>query len=215
MKFFIDTANIDEIKEIASWGVLAGVTTNPSLISKESGKDFKTLITEITGIVDGAISAEVVSTDAAGMIKEGREYAKWHPNIVVKIPTIPEGLKAIAVLSKEGIKINATLIFSPAQALLVARAGATYCSPFLGRMEDIGEDGIQLVSDIVAIFETHDLDTQVIAASIRSVKHVTDAALVGSHVATIPYKVFKQMIKHQLTDAGLEKFLADWNKTKK
>lgn len=210
MKLFLDTANLDEIREAASWGVICGVTTNPSLIAKEGKVDFKDIIAQILAMVDGPISAEVVSTEAAGMVKEGIEYSAWHPNVVVKLPTTPEGLKAISQLSKKGIKTNATLIFSATQALLVARAGATYCSPFLGRIDDIGESGIEIVSQIVDIYRTHGLKTEVIAASIRSLQHVIDSALAGADIATIPYKVLTQMVKHPLTDAGLAKFLKDW-----
>lgn len=209
MKFFIDTANIDEIKEVNAWGILAGVTTNPSLIAKE-GRDFRQVIDEITSIVPGPVSAEVVATDAEGMIREGEEYAAWADNVVIKVPMTAEGLKATRALSDKGIKTNVTLIFSANQALMAARAGATYVSPFLGRLDDISFDGMQLVSDIVDIFLTHDIDTEIIAASIRHPMHVAEAAAVGAHIATIPYKVFQQMLKHPLTDSGIERFLADW-----
>ncbi len=209
MKLFIDTANVDEIREIASWGVVAGVTTNPSLIAKE-GRDFKEVVQEICTIVDGPISAEVVSMDAEGMVKEAVELAAWHENIVIKVPMTDEGLKATAVLSKKGIKTNLTLIFSPQQALLCARAGASYVSPFVGRLDDIGHDGMQLVADIAEVFDLHGIDTEIIAASVRNPSHVMDAARVGAHIATIPYGVFKQMLKHPLTASGIERFLKDW-----
>ena len=209
MKLFLDTANIDEIREVNSWGVICGVTTNPSLIAKE-GRDFKEVINTICDIVDGPISAEVVSTEAAGMIKEAREYAAWHPNVIIKVPMTIDGLKATKVLSSEGIKTNLTLIFSPAQALLCARAGATYVSPFLGRLDDIGHEGMTLVRDIADIFAIHDLSTEIIAASIRSPLHVIEAAKAGSDIATVPYKVMIQMTKHPLTDNGIERFMADW-----
>lgn len=210
LKLFIDTANIDEIKEINQWGVICGVTTNPSLIAKE-GRDFKEVVKEITSIVDGPISAEVISLDTNGMLKEARELAKIHPNIVVKIPMNKEGLKAVKILSQEGIKTNVTLIFSPTQALLAARAGATYVSPFVGRLDDISNEGLYIVEDIVQIFKLHNIKTQIIAASIRNPIHVLDAAKAGAHIGTIPYNVFIQMIKHPLTDIGIEKFLEDWN----
>ncbi len=209
MKLFLDTANIDEIREVNSWGVICGVTTNPSLIAKE-GRDFKEVINTICEIVDGPISAEVVSMDAEGMVKEAREYAKWHPNVIIKVPMTIDGLKATKILSSEGIKTNLTLIFSPAQALLCARAGATYVSPFLGRLDDIGHEGMTLVRDIADIFAIHDLSTEIIAASIRSPLHVIEAAKAGSDIATVPYKVMIQMTKHPLTDNGIERFMADW-----
>lgn len=213
MYFFIDTANIDEIKEIAKWGILSGVTTNPSLIAKE-GRDFKEVVTEITSIVDGPISAEVNSYDADGMIEEGRELAKIHDNIVVKIPMTEEGLKAIAVLSKEDIKTNCTLIFSVNQALLASSAGATFVSPFVGRIDDIGYEGLDLIRDIMNIFEKNAIETSVIAASIRTLGHVNKCAEAGCDIATVPYKIFKQMLKHPLTDRGIEIFMNDWNKFK-
>lgn len=210
MKLFIDTANIQEIKEVNEWGVICGVTTNPSLIAKE-GRDFKEVIREIADIVDGPISAEVISLEREGMLKEARELAKIHPNIVIKIPMTKEGLKAVKVLSQEGIKTNVTLIFSPNQALLAARAGASYVSPFVGRMDDIGNEGLYIIEDIVRIFDMHNIDTEIIAASIRHPIHVLDAAKAGSHIATIPYSIFIQMLGHPLTDIGIEKFLKDWN----
>ena len=209
MKIFLDTANIDEIKEGASWGIVDGVTTNPSLIAKEK-RDFKQVVKEICDIVDGPISAEVISEDSEGMISEARELVKIHKNIVIKIPMTVEGLKAVSILSKEGIKTNVTLIFSPNQALLAAKAGATYVSPFLGRLDDVGSQGMDLVRTIVEIFFNYDYDTEVIAASIRHPLHVVDAALAGAHIATIPMKVLQQMVKHPLTDKGIESFMNDW-----
>ena len=209
MKLFIDTANIDEIKEINEWGVICGVTTNPSLIAKE-GRDFKEVVKQITDIVDGPISAEVISLDTEGMLKEARELAKIHPNIIIKIPMTKEGLKAVKVLTKEKIKTNVTLIFSANQALLAARAGATYVSPFVGRLDDISNEGINIIEDIVQIFDIHKIDTEIIAASIRHPIHVLDAAKAGAHISTIPYKVFTQMLNHPLTNIGIDKFLKDW-----
>ena len=211
MKFFIDTANVDDIRKANDLGVICGVTTNPSLIAKE-GRDFKEVIKEITGIVDGPISGEVkaTTTDAEGMIKEGREIAAIHPNMVVKIPMTAEGLKAVKVLSKEGIKTNVTLIFTAMQALLAARAGATYVSPFLGRLDDISTDGLDLIEDIVTIFDNYGFDTEIICASIRHPVHVLQCAELGAHIATIPYSVIMQMIKHPLTDAVIEKFKKDY-----
>ena len=214
MKIFIDTANLDQIKEINSWGILDGVTTNPTLVAKE-GCDFETRVRDICQVVDGPISAEAVSMEAEGMIKEARQLSKIHKNIIVKIPMTSEGLKAVKVLSKEGIKTNVTLVFSPNQALLAAKAGATYVSPFVGRLDDISHDGMALVRDIVTIFRNYGFKTQVIAASMRHPVHVTEAALAGAHVATIPYDVLKKMIKHNLTDEGIQKFLKDWEKVPK
>ncbi|MBU5255637.1 fructose-6-phosphate aldolase [Tissierella praeacuta] len=210
MKLFIDTANIDEIKEINEWGVICGVTTNPSLIAKE-GREFKEVVKEIAGIVDGPISAEVISLDKEGMLKEARELAKIHPNIIIKIPMTKEGLKAVKVLDNEGIKTNVTLIFSANQALLAARAGAAYVSPFVGRLDDIGNEGIYIIEDIVEVFNMHNINTEIIAASIRHPIHVLDAAKAGAHISTIPYKVFVQMLTHPLTDSGIDKFLKDWD----
>ncbi|MDY4971002.1 MAG: fructose-6-phosphate aldolase [Lachnospiraceae bacterium] len=211
MKFFIDTANVDDIRKANDMGVICGVTTNPSLIAKE-GRDFKEVIKEITDIVDGPISGEVKATtvDAEGMIREGREIAAIHPNMVVKIPMTVEGLKACKTLSSEGIKTNVTLIFTANQALLAARAGAAYVSPFLGRLDDINVRGVDLISEIAQIFDVAGLDTQIIAASVRNPIHVTDCALAGAHIATVPYKVIEQMTKHPLTDAGIEKFQQDY-----
>lgn len=210
MKIFIDTANVDDIRAANELGVICGVTTNPSLIAKE-GKVFEEVIKEITTIVDGPISAEVVSLDAPNMIKEARELVKIHKNIVIKIPMTADGLKATKVLSAEGIKTNVTLIFSPAQALLAAKAGATYVSPFVGRLNDIASSGMELVSDIAAIFDIHGIPTEIISASIRGPQDVIDSAKAGAHIATIPYKVILQMINHPLTDNGIERFIADWN----
>ena len=211
MKFFIDTANVDDIRKANDMGVICGVTTNPSLIAKE-GRNFGEVIKEITTIVDGPISGEVKATtvDAEGMIKEGREIAAIHPNMVVKIPMTVEGLKAVKVLSAEGIKTNVTLIFSANQALLAARAGATYVSPFLGRLDDISSPGIELIEAIVQIFDNYDIDTEIIAASIRNTVHVTECALAGADIATVPYGVIEQMTKHPLTDQGIVKFQADY-----
>ena len=214
MKIFIDTANLEHIREVNSWGILDGVTTNPTLVSKE-GKGFEGIIKEICSIVDGDISAEAVSMDAEGMVKEARELSKIHDNVVIKIPMTAEGLKAVKTLSTEGIRTNVTLVFSPNQALLAAKAGATYVSPFVGRLDDINHTGMDLVRDIVDIFDIHGFDTQVIAASIRHPLHVTEAALAGAHVATIPYDVLRKMLKHNLTDAGIERFLKDWEKVPK
>ena len=211
MKFFIDTANVDDIRKANDMGVICGVTTNPSLIAKE-GRDFNEVIKEITSIVDGPISGEVKATtvDAEGMIKEGREIAAIHPNMVVKIPMTVEGLKAVKVLSAEGIKCNVTLIFSANQALLAARAGAAYVSPFLGRLDDISQPGIQLIEDIVGIFSNYDIQTEIICASVRNPIHITDCALAGADIATVPYKVIEQMVHLPLTDAGIEKFQKDY-----
>ena len=211
MKFFIDTAKVEDIKAANDMGVICGVTTNPSLIAKE-GRNFNEVIAEIASIVDGPISGEVKATtvDAEGMIAEGREIAKIHPNMVVKIPMTVEGLKAVKVLNSEGIKTNVTLVFSANQALLAARAGATYVSPFLGRLDDISQPGIDLIRQIAEIFEVAGLDTQIIAASIRNPIHVTDCALAGADIATVPYKVIEQMTKHPLTDQGIEKFQKDY-----
>lgn len=211
MKFFVDTANVDEIRKANDMGIICGVTTNPSLIAKE-GCDFNQVIAEIASIVDGPISGEVkaTTTDAEGMIKEGREIAAIHPNMVVKIPMTVEGLKAVKVLHAEGIKTNVTLIFSAAQALLAARAGATYVSPFLGRLDDISMPGIDLINEITEIFMMHDIQTEIIAASIRNPIHVIDCAKAGADIATVPYKVLEQMTKHPLTDQGIVKFQADY-----
>ncbi|MGQ9797876.1 MAG: fructose-6-phosphate aldolase [Ignavibacterium sp.] len=212
MKFFIDTANINEIKEAAALGILDGVTTNPSLVSKE-GKDFRKLLDEILAIVDGPVSAEVISTDYDGILKEARDYASIHHNIVVKVPLIKEGLKAVKTLSAEGIKTNVTLCFSPSQALLAAKAGATYISPFVGRLDDVSTSGMDLISQIVQIYKNYDYKTQVLVASIRHPLHVVEAALMGADVCTMPFNVIDKLFNHPLTDIGLEKFLSDWKKT--
>jgi len=214
MKFFIDTANIAEIKEAASLGILDGVTTNPSLVSKE-GKDFKKLLMEILAIVDRPVSAEVISTDYNGIIKEAKEYSKMHKNIVVKVPLIKEGLKAVKTLSDEGIKTNVTLCFSPSQALLAAKAGATYISPFVGRLDDISHSGMELISQIVQIYKNYDYETQVLVASIRHPLHLVDAALIGADVCTMPFNVIEKLFNHPLTDLGIDKFLSDWKKLNK
>lgn len=210
MKFFIDTANLDQIKEANDLGILAGVTTNPTLVAKE-GVDFHSRLKEITSLVDGSVSAEVVALDAAGMIEEGLELSKIAPNITVKVPMTLEGLKAVKAFSDKGIKTNVTLIFSGVQALLAARAGATYVSPFLGRLDDIGQDGLHLIDEISDIFVVHDIPTEIIAASIRHPIHVSEAARRGAHIATLPSKVIGQLVKHPLTDKGIEQFLSDWN----
>ena len=214
MKLFIDTAITDEIRKANEMGVICGVTTNPSLIAK-SGRDFKEVIEEITSIVDGPISAEVISLNSEEMVKEALELVNIHKNIVIKLPMTEEGLKTTKILSSKGIETNVTLIFSAAQALLAARAGATFVSPFLGRLDDIGMDGMNLIEEIVDIFDIHGIDTEIIAASIRNPIHVTKAARIGAHIATVPYKVIMEMTKHPLTDIGIEKFLKDWEGAKK
>ncbi|HGO9420120.1 fructose-6-phosphate aldolase [Bacillus cereus] len=212
MKFFIDTANVNEIKEANELGVLAGVTTNPSLVAKE-GVDFHERIREICNVVEGPVSAEVISLEADKMIEEGKELAKIAPNVVVKVPMTTEGLKAVKAFSDLGIRTNVTLVFSAVQALLAARAGATYVSPFLGRLDDIGHNGMDLIRQIAEIFAIHGIETEIIAASVRHSVHVTDAALNGAHIATIPANVIASLVKHPLTDQGIEKFIADWEKT--
>jgi transaldolase len=214
MKFFIDTANIDEIKEAHSMGMVDGVTTNPSLIAKE-GRDFEEIIKEICGIVNGPISAEVISMDTEGMVREARELSKIHDNIVVKIPMLVDGLKATRTLAEEGIKTNVTLVFSPLQALMAAKAGATYVSPFIGRLDDISLEGLLLVEQIVEIYSNYAFDTEVIVASIRNPLHVLESALMGADIATIPYSVLGKLAAHPMTDKGLKAFLDDWNKTRK
>ncbi len=209
MKIYLDTGNVKEIAEAARMGILDGVTTNPSLVSKE-GRDFKDLILEICQLVDGPVSAEVVSVEAEAMVKEGRELARIHPNVVVKCPLIPEGLAATKRLADEGIRVNVTLCFSPTQALLAAKAGAWCVSPFIGRLDDISTDGMELIRQIVTIFHNYDFPTQVLVASVRHPQHVVEAALVGGDICTMPYGVFQQLAKHPLTDIGLKKFLADW-----
>lgn len=209
MKFFIDTANLDDIKEAAAMGVLDGVTTNPSLMAKEGITDVTAHYEAICNIVDGDVSAEVISTDYEGIVKEGRELVKIHPNITVKIPMIKDGVKAIRTLSDEGIKINTTLIFSPVQALVAAKAGTKYVSPFIGRLDDIGHEGMELIEQIRTVFDNYAMETQILAASVRHVNHLLNCILIGADVATMPLKVIEQMLKHPLTDIGLEKFLAD------
>jgi len=209
MKFYLDTANVKEIQEAASLGLLDGVTTNPSLVAKE-GRSFKEMLVEICNIVDGPISAEVVSVEADAMVKEGKELAKIHKNIVVKVPLIAEGLKATKRLAAEGIKVNVTLCFSPTQALLAAKAGAWCVSPFIGRLDDISSNGMELIRQILTIYNNYDYKTFVLVASVRHPQHVVEAALAGGHICTMPFSIYQQMIKHPLTDIGLKKFLADW-----
>jgi transaldolase len=212
MKFFIDTANLKEIKEANELGLIDGVTTNPSLVAKEGKVDFKKHLAKICEMVDGDISAEVTSLDAEGMLKEGREFAKVAPNVVVKCPLTLDGLKATRIFREEGTKVNVTLCFSAAQALLAAKAGASYISPFVGRLDDIGQNGMSLIADIVQIYDNYNFDTQVLVASVRHPMHIVESALLGAHVATIPFKVIQQLVKHPLTDKGLESFLSDWKK---
>jgi transaldolase len=214
MKFFIDTANLDEIREVHELGLLSGVTTNPSLVAKEQGVSFHDRIREIAALVPGSVSAEVISLDAEGMIREGKELAALATNITVKVPMTPDGIKACHAFSKAGIKTNVTLIFNANQALLAARAGATYVSPFLGRLDDIGQNGLELITQVADIFAVHGLETEIIAASIRNPIHVTEAALRGAHIATIPYKVLIGLFHHPLTDKGIEGFLKDWSNRK-
>ena len=211
MKLFLDTAEFDEIKQGVDWGVVDGVTTNPSLVAKE-GRDFKDILRDITRIVNGPISAEVVSTDAAGILREAYDLAKVHENIVVKVPMIKEGMKALRQLSRDGIRTNVTLVFNPNQALIAAKLGATYVSPFVGRFDDVSEVGMSLIVDLVRIFKNYGFGTQILVASCRSPLHIREAALLGAHVATMPYKVLEQLLKHPLTDIGLERFLKDWEK---
>ena len=214
MKFFLDTANVNEIRQAAELGIIAGVTTNPSLVAKEGG-DFHAMLREIVTIVDGPISAEVISLDAKGMVEEGEVLAKIHPNIVIKLPMTLEGLKAANIFRSKGIKTNVTLIFTANQALMAARAGATFVSPFLGRLDDISTDGMGLIEDIVEIFDVHGIESEIIAASIRHPIHVTQAALAGAHIGTMPYNVIEKLVKHPLTDQGIERFLADWQTMQK
>ncbi len=214
MKYFIDTANVEEIRKAAELGIVDGVTTNPSLIAKE-GRVFEEVIEEITKIVDGPISAEVISLDAQGMLKEAEELVKIHPNIVIKVPMTPEGLKATAALAAKGVHVNVTLIFSATQALAAAKAGASYVSPFVGRLDDIGIEGMDLIEETMYIFKTYGLHTEVIVASVRSRNHLTQAAMAGADIATVPYKVLMDSLKHPLTDQGIEKFLKDWESVKK
>ncbi len=211
MKFFLDTAFVEEIREVAGWGILDGVTTNPTLVAK-TGRKYREVLEEICSIVEGPVSAEVLSLDYEGMVKEARELAKIAPNIAVKIPMTKEGLKAVKTLSGEGIKTNVTLVFSPSQALLAAKAGATFVSPFVGRLDDISHDGMQLIEDVVEIFANYGFATEVIVASVRHPRHVVEAAKMGAHIATVPFKVMEQLLKHPLTDIGIERFLSDWKK---
>jgi transaldolase len=216
MKFFIDTANLDEIKEAASLGVLDGVTTNPTLLSREKDRgDFKTILKEICEVVNGPVSAEAVSSDRDGIVKEAEQLSKIHKNIVIKVPITKEGIKAMKILFSKGIRTNCTLVFSPIQALLAAKAGASFVSPFVGRLDDASHVGMDLVDQIVTIFDNYDISTEVIVASIRNPLHAVEAALMGAHIATIPFKVIEQLIKHPLTDVGIKKFLQDWEKVKK
>jgi transaldolase len=216
MKFFIDTANLDEIKEAASIGILDGVTTNPTLLAKAKGQgDYKTVLKKICEVVDGPVSGEVVAMDAAGMVREAEDLAKIHKNMVIKIPMCNEGLKAIKILDSKGIRTNCTLIFSPIQALLAAKAGASFVSPFVGRLDDASHVGMEIVEDIATIFENYDVTTEIIVASIRNPLHVVEAAVMGADIATIPFKVIQQLIKHPLTDVGIKKFLEDWEKVEK
>ena len=212
MEIFIDTANIDEIKQVNDWGILDGVTTNPSLVSKEKGKDFKTIVKEICEIVDGDVSAEVVATEYDAILVEARTLAKVHKNVVVKIPLLPDGLKAVKTLAKEGIRVNVTLCFSANQALLAAKVGAYIISPFVGRLDDIGQDGVELVEEIRTVYDNYDFKTKILFASVRHPDHFKQAALLGADIATVPFKVIEQLYKHPLTDAGLKKFLEDWEK---
>lgn len=211
MKIFIDTANVEEIRDAAKMGCISGVTTNPSLIAKE-GRDFKEVVKEICSIVDGPISAEVISLKADEMVEEAKELAKIHKNVVIKLPVTKDGLEACRKLTELGIKTNVTLVFSATQALMAARAGATYVSPFLGRLDDVGVNGLELIAEIVEIFDIHGIETEIIAASVRNPYHAKEAARLGAHIATIPYKVLLKMLEHPLTEAGIKKFLADWNK---
>lgn len=213
MKFYIDTANLDDIKKYNDWGIVDGVTTNPSLIAKE-GVSLEKRIKEIVEVVDGPISTEVIATDSEGMIEEARKYAAWHKNIVVKIPMTIDGMKALKVLAKEGIKVNVTLIFSAGQALIAAKNGAAYVSPFVGRLDDISEDGMALIGEVMSIYGNYDFDTQVIVASVRHPRHVIDSALMGADIATIPSDILEKLFKHPLTDKGVAAFLADWEKVK-
>jgi transaldolase len=214
MKIFLDTANLDEIRQGVALGVVDGVTTNPTLVAKE-GKPFREHILEICEVVkDGVVNAEVVSTDTAGMLREGREVATWHPNIVVKVPMTQDGVRALSVLSKEGIRVNITLVFSPTQALLVAKAGAYFVSPFIGRLDDVAQDGLVLLREILEIYRAYNFRTQVLAASLRHPMHVLEAAKMGSHIGTMPFKVFEQLFQHPLTDRGLAGFLKDWEKAR-
>lgn len=212
MEIYLDTANLNEIREAASWGVLSGVTTNPTLMARETGADHQVTIQEIATLVDGPISAETISLDAEGMVKEGIEFAGWHPNVIVKVPSTPEGLKAVARLARENIRTNVTLCFNPVQALLAARAGAFIISPFVGRVDDIGVDGMQLIREISGVYTQGGIATKILSASIRHPRHIVESALAGADIATCPFKVLQQAMKHPLTDSGIERFLADWDK---
>jgi len=214
MKLFLDTANIDDIKKYASWGLVDGVTTNPSLIAKE-GVNFEKRVKEITKVIKGPVSAEVISNDAKEMIKEGKKFAKWAKNIYVKCPMTPEGLIATQELAKEGIRVNMTLVFSAAQALLAAKAGAAFVSPFIGRVNDMGQDGMGLIEEIIQMYSNYDFKTEVLVASIRSPRQVTEAAMIGADICTVPTAIYDKLVKHPLTDSGLEKFLSDWKKVAK
>ena len=213
MEFFLDTANLELIKKYNAWGVVDGVTTNPSLVAKE-GVSLENRIKEIAQVVDGSISAEVVATDLEGMLKEAKNYLTWHPNVTIKLPTTEEGIKALKQLSSEGVKVNMTLVFSAAQALLVAKAGATYVSPFIGRLDDISHDGMELIAEVVEIYNNYDFNTKVLVASVRHPRHVIDAARLGADVCTMPPKILEKLVKHPLTDSGLKKFLEDWESVK-
>lgn len=210
MQIYLDTANVQEIREAASWGILSGVTTNPTLIAREKGADFSAIIQEIATLVDGPISAETISLDAEGMIREGREYAQWHPNVIIKVPSTTEGLKATAALKRDGIRTNVTLCFNPVQALLAARAGAFVVSPFVGRVDDTGVDGMQLIREISGIYRQGKIETRILSASIRHPRHIVESALAGADIATCPFSVLRLAMKHPLTDIGIERFLADW-----
>ena len=211
MQIYLDTANIGEIREAASWGIISGVTGFPTLIAREKGADFKATISEIATLVDGPISAETISLDAEGMVKEGLEYASWHPNVIIKVPSTTEGLKAVHQLAKRGIRTNVTLCFNAAQALMAARAGAFIISPFVGRVDDIGVDGMQLIREIAAIYrQDPEITTKILSASIRHPRHIVESAMAGAHIATCPFKVLQQAMRHPLTDRGIEQFLADW-----
>lgn len=214
MRFFLDTANVEEVKKAVSWGIIDGVTTNPSLVAKE-GRDFKQTVLEICALVSGPVSAEVMSPEAEKMVSEGRELAAWHKNVIIKIPCTAEGLKATKILESEGIRINVTLVFSANQVLCAAKAGASYISPFVGRLDDAGEDGLKMIEESVQIIKNYGFSSQIIVASIRSPLTVSKAALLGAHVATVPFKILEQMIKHPLTDAGIKKFVEDWSKVPK
>ncbi|OGH87988.1 MAG: fructose-6-phosphate aldolase [Candidatus Magasanikbacteria bacterium RIFOXYC2_FULL_42_28] len=214
MKIFLDTANVAEIKTAASWGILDGVTTNPSLVARE-GRDFKQTVLEICEIVDGPVSAEVISLEADKMVAEGNVFSAWHKNVIVKVPCTPDGLKATKILEGQGIKVNVTLVFSVNQVLLCAKAGASFISPFVGRLDDAGEDGMKMIAESVVLLKNYNYESQIIVASVRSLEHAKQAAILGAHIATIPFKILEQMTKHPLTDAGITKFLADWEKAKK